>query len=173
MSFMCWLPDGRAFGRALSGPGACDRFGWDAPNSFYLMGLNHLLPQTLAASGGYSHHLAYLFHTYILRQPLKHVLVSIPLALRGAYVAHWWGFLLMPLAMRTTWLALRRRVQNAGPLLVIALPAWFMLAFNAAVAVNQVRYNFLLVPAYAVSFGLALARLWRRRGNRLVLRRFA
>jgi hypothetical protein len=33
----------------------------------------------------------------------------------------------------------------------VALPAWFMLLFNAAVAVNQVRYNLMLVVPYAVA----------------------
>ena len=169
MSYVCWLPDGRAYGRALDGAAACDRFGWDADNSFYLIGLRHMLPETLQAAGGYPHHLAYLLHTYVLRMPVKHVLVSIPLALRGAYVAHWWGFFLMPLALWTTWRALRRHQENFASMLAIALPAWFMLAFNAAVAVNQVRYNLLLVPAYSVSGGLALAWLWRRYGARLPL----
>ncbi len=167
MSYVCWLPDGRAYGRALDGAGACDRFGWDADNSFYLIGLRHMLPQTLQAAGGYPNHLGYLLHTYIFKMPVKHVLVSIPLALRGAYVAHWWGFFLMPIALWTTWRALRGGIENAAPMLVIALPAWFMLAFNAAVAVNQVRYNLLLVPAYSVSGALALAWLWRRYSPRV------
>ena len=44
----------------------------------------------------------------------------------------------------------------------MALPAWFMLAFNAAVSVNQVRYNLLLIPAYSTAGALALLPLVRR-----------
>ncbi len=166
LAYLCWLPDGRGMEEALAGAQACDRFGWDAPNSFYVLGLRHMLPQTLAASGGYAHHLSYLLHTYIFPHPLTHALVSIPLALRGAYVAHWWGLALLPVALgRTVW-AIRRRAAPgpAAPFLVLALPAWFMLAFNAAVAVNQVRYNLMLVPVYAVSGAMGGAWLWRRYG---------
>ena len=154
LAYLCWLPDGTSLGRRLIGPGACDRFGWDEqPNSFYTLGLRHMLDQTLRAAGGYDHHLSYLLHTYILPHLLWHMAVSIPLALRGAYVAHWWGLLLLPVCLWVTLAALRRRDPA---ILAITLPALFMLAFNAAVAVNQVRYNLLLVPAYAVAGALCL-----------------
>jgi hypothetical protein len=104
LAYLCWLPDGTALGRQLIGPGACDRFGWDnVPNSFYSLGLRHMLDQTLAAAGGYQHHMAYLLHTYIFRMPVWHMLVSVPLALRGAYVAHWWGFGLLVPCLIWTW----------------------------------------------------------------------
>jgi hypothetical protein len=38
-----------------------------------------------------------------------------------------------------------------------------MLALNASVAVNQVRYNLMLVPAYAVAGALSLRWLKSRR----------
>ena len=163
MSFVCWLPDGNEIGRDIAGLGACDRFGWDEhANSFYMLGLAHMLGETLAASGGYAHHLSYLLHTYIFRMPLKHALVSLPLALRGAYVAHWWGFVSLFLCL--TWTAKALRGESAHyfdktSFLVMALPAWFMLALNSAVAVNQPRYNLMLIPAYAVAGGLSLRAL--------------
>ena len=174
MSFVCWLPDGNEIGRGLAGAGACDRFGWDEhANSFYMLGLGHMLAETLAASGGYAHHLSYLLHHYIFRMPVKHALVSLPLALRGAYVAHWWGFVLFFACLAWTLQAQRRRGAlyfDKVSFLVMALPAWFMLALNSAVAVNQPRYNLMLIPAYAVAGGLGLkalaegyaAGLWRR-----------
>ena len=152
-AYLCWLPDGTALGRRFLGPDGCDRFGWDEhPNSFYVLGLRHMLPQTLAASGGYEHHLGYLLRHYILAMPVWHAMVALPLALRGAYVAHWWGFLLLPVCAVFTWRAVRRRLGFA----IVALPAWFMLAFNALVAVNQIRYNLMLVPAYAIAAALGL-----------------
>ncbi len=171
-SFLCWMPDGNALGRHLA-PTGCDRFGWDDhPNSFYVIGLRHMLPETLAASGGYDHHLGYLLTHYILRNPLWHALVSLPLALRGAYVAHWWGFVLFWAALGLTWSARPWRGQDEGSMwrpgvLLLAWPAWFMLAFNASVAVNQVRYNLLLIPLYAVAGAWLLAAgaaRWRSRG---------
>jgi hypothetical protein len=154
LAYLCWLPDGTSLGRRFAGPGACDRFGWDEqPNSFYVLGLRHMLDQTLKASGGYDHHLSYLLHTYILAMPLWHMAVSVPLALRGAYVAHWWGFVLLPVCLFSVAAALKRGDDR---LPALALPALFMLVFNASVAVNQVRYNLLLVPAYAVAGALCL-----------------
>jgi 4-amino-4-deoxy-L-arabinose transferase-like glycosyltransferase len=161
VSFLCWLPDGNEMGAGLLGRGACDRFGWDEhQNSFYALGLRHMLPQTLAAAGGYDHHLGYLIRTYILASPLRFAMVSLPLALRGAYVAHWWGVVLLGLALLWTARAIRGSWPAAEGgrevFLAIALPAWFMLAFNAAVAVNQPRYNLMLIPAYAIAGGLTL-----------------
>jgi 4-amino-4-deoxy-L-arabinose transferase-like glycosyltransferase len=161
MAYVCWLPDGTALGRRIGGAGACDRFGWDAPDSFYLIGQRHLLDETLARAGGYAHHMSFLLHTYVFAMPIWHALVSIPLALRGAYVAHWWGFVLLFFCASRTVLAARRQRRA---FLLVALPAWFMLALNAAVAVNQVRYNLMLIPPYALAGGLALhaVRRWMR-----------
>jgi 4-amino-4-deoxy-L-arabinose transferase-like glycosyltransferase len=171
LSFVCWLPDGNEIGNGLGGRGACDRFGWDEhANSFYVLGLRHMLAETLAEAGGYAHHMHYLLHTYILRMPVKHALVSIPLALRGAYVAHWWGFVLCFACLWWTGRALRSRrdfyFDNVS-FLMVALPAWFMLALNSAVAVNQVRYNLMLIPAYAVAGALCLRDLARRHPGRI------
>ncbi len=162
MAYVCWLPDGNALGRRIDGPGACDRFGWDDPRSFYLIGQRHLLDQTLAASGGYAHHMSYLLHTYIFAMPVWHALVSVPLALRGAYVAHWWGFVLLFVCAAWTVRAVRRR---DWAFLAVALPAWFMLVLNAAVAVNQVRYNLMLIPPYALAGGCAILRLRERQAS--------
>ncbi len=155
LAYLCWLPDGTSLGRRFVGPGACDRFGWDdKPNSFYTLGLRHMLDQTLQAAGGYEHHLSYLLSHYIFVMPLWHMAVSVPLALRGAYVSHWWGFVLLPVCLWMTVRAFRRR--GGERYLAVALPALFMLAFNATVAVNQTRYNLLLVPPYAVAGAVGL-----------------
>jgi 4-amino-4-deoxy-L-arabinose transferase-like glycosyltransferase len=159
MSYICWLPDGNSLGRRIDGPGACDRFGWDAPDSFYLIGQRHLLDETLARAGGYAHHMNYLLHTYVLARPFWHIMVTIPLALRGAYVAHWWGFVLLFVA---AWFSVAASRDRPRGFLLVVLPAWFMLALNAAVAVNQVRYNLMLIPPYALAGAMALAslRVW-------------
>jgi hypothetical protein len=168
LAYLCWLPDGTSLGRRYVGPGACHRFGWDEqPDSFYSLGLRHMLDETLKAAGGYAHHLSYLLHHYILVMPLWHLAVSVPLALRGAYVSHWWGFALLPVCLWATIVALRR---GDGRYLAVALPALFMLAFNANVAVNQTRYNLLLVPAYAVAGALCLRAVSTRWHGRVWLR---
>ena len=175
LAYLCWLPDGTGLGTLLVAPHACDRFGWDErPDTFYSIGMGPLMQQTLREAGGWDHHLGFLLTHYILREPLWHAAVTLPLALRGAWVAHYWGLVLGPCCLWLTLAALRRLWRErraaelsagagrAAALLVLALPAWFMLAFNAAVAVNQVRYNLMLIPAYALSGGLLAERLLRR-----------
>ncbi len=197
LSFVCWLPDGSGIGDALFGRHACDRFGYDErPDTFYSVGMNQLMAQTLAASGGWDRHLSYLLTHYILREPLWHLAVTLPLALRGMWIDHYWGLLLGPACAVLTLQAapsiwhspgwpLSRSGTGLRPartarlqsdqvgglwytrrsrqgLLLLALPAWFVLAFNAAVAVNQARYNLMLIPAYALSGALLIDMLLGR-----------
>lgn len=171
MSFVCWLPDGSGLGAALAGRGACDRFGWDDhADSFYAIGLGPLLARTLVEAGGPAHHLHWLLVHEIAAHPVRHALVTLPLALRGAWINHWWGVVLVPFCV--VW-AIRRRNDPATWL--IAGPAFFMLMFNAAVAVNQPRYNLLLVLPCALAGGSAIAglaaRMARPAARRRILRR--
>ena len=166
MSFVCWLPDGNGLGAMLDGRRACDRFGWDDhPDSFYAIGIGPMLNRTLAQAGGWDHHMAFLLHHFLLHDPLRqlgwHVLVTIPLALRGCFVDHWWGFVLAPVCAWLTAQALYRRGPAACRFLLLCLPGWFMLGLNAAVAVNQVRYNLMLVLPFSVAGALALERAVR------------
>ncbi len=163
MSFVCWLPDGNGLGAALAGRHACDRFGWDDhPDSFYAIGIGPMLNRTVAQAGGWSHHMSFLLHTFLLRDPVRqlgwHAAVTVPLALRGLYIDHWWGFVLGPVCAVATVQALGHRGSAAGRLLLLCLPGWFMLAVNAAVAVNQVRYNLMLVVPFSIAGALALER---------------
>ncbi len=226
LSYLCWLPDGAGLGHMLVGPHACDRFAWDErPDTFYSIGMGPLMQSTLAASGGWDHHLAYLLTHFILREPLWHAAVTIPLALRAVWIDHYWGLLLGPCCMLLTLHALRGRWRRArtaaggaphretrdpaasnhdatsmkpprppplaaaalpqppraprrrnrpadapwpadgawqAPFLLLTLPAWFMLAFNAAVAVNQTRYNLMLIPGFSLAGALVLDPALRR-----------
>ena len=166
MSFVCWLPDGNGLGTLLDGRHACDRFGWDDhPDSFYAIGIGPMLSRTLAQAGSWDHHMSFLLQHFLLHDPLRqlgwHALVTIPLALRGCFVDHWWGFVLAPVCAWLTVQALRRRGPAACRFLLLCLPGWFMLAFNAAVAVNQVRYNLMLVLPFSVAGALAIERAIR------------
>ncbi len=163
LSFVCWLPDGAGLGRLLAGRGACDRFGWDEhPDSFYSIGTGPLMRQSLIASGGWPDHMHYVVHHYLLAEPLKHLLVTLPLALRGMYVDHYWGLLLAPVSV----LAIVRAARRGGTgVLLLSLPAWILLLSNALVAVNQPRYNFLLILPFSLA-GAMLAECWLQRRPR-------
>ena len=161
LSFVCWLPDGAGLGRLLAGRSACDRFGWDEhPDSFYSIGTGALLRDSLAASGGWANHMHYVVQNYLLAEPLRHLLVTLPLALRGLYVDHYWGLLLAPAGIAAIVRAARR--GDAGVLL-LSLPAWLLLLFNALVAVNQPRYNLLLVLPFSLAGAMLIERRLRWR----------
>jgi 4-amino-4-deoxy-L-arabinose transferase-like glycosyltransferase len=148
--FVCELPDGRGLARLLSGPGACNRFSWQPTqkDAFNTIGNTTLMAETVTAAGGWSNHLSYLVSNYILRDPIKHMLVTIPFTLAGAWVNHYWGLVLGIACLVLTVRALR---EGHTRLLVVTLPAWFMLIFHAAVAVNQPRYNLILILPYSIA----------------------
>lgn len=159
-SFLCWLPDGNGMGSLLFGPGSCHRFQWaDQPDNFYAIGNGPLMSHVAAAAGGWSHALSYILHTYIFPHLVKYTMVTISLAVRGAWINRYWGLILAPLCFFFTCRALGR---GDALLLAATLPAWLMLLLNAAVAVNAPRYNLILIAPYAICGGLAIEALVRR-----------
>ena len=167
LSFVCWLPDGAGLGRLIAGDHACDRFGWDEhAGSFYALGTGALLRQSLAASGGWTHHLHYVIQHYVLAHPVRYLLVTIPLALRGLYVDHYWGLLLAPVSVAAMLGAMMLGAMRLGRIevLLLSVPAWFLLILNALVAVNQPRYNVLLILPFSLAGAMLAERLLRRAG---------
>ena len=152
-SIVCWLPDGKGLGERVFGKDACEPFGWETAAqsgptaSFYTIGNGSLMTETVKAAGGWDAHLSYLVRNYLVTQPIKHAVVTLSMALRGAWISQWWGFLLGLVCMARTWQAVRR---GDTAFLAITLPCWFMLLFHAAVAVNQPRYNLFLILPYAI-----------------------
>ena len=148
--YICELPDGKGLLKILGAGSACDRFSWDPSHkdAFNIYGNGPFMDETVAAAGGRSKHLSYLLRNYILQDPLKHLLVTIPFALVGAWINHWWGFVLGIACLALTIRALR--IGDTG-MLIVTLPGWFMLLFHAAVAVNQPRYNLGLIVPYSIA----------------------
>jgi hypothetical protein len=118
-----------------------------------------LMQETVAAAGGWEHHLGYLLREYIIPHAVWHAMVSIPFALRGAWIDHYWGFVLAPICAVVTWRAARR---GDAAMLLVTLPGWFMLALHSAVAVNQVRYNLMLVLPFSLAGALAADAAWAK-----------
>jgi 4-amino-4-deoxy-L-arabinose transferase-like glycosyltransferase len=151
---LCSTPDGVGLGSLLVEPNACSKFGYDAtPGGFYEIGSSVLLQKTLLAAGGATHEIHYLVYHYIICHPVWHAIVSIPMAMRGMWIDHYWGFILAILCIPMTIRALR---QLDAALLAVTLPGWFMLAFCAALSANQVRYNFMLIIPYSLAGGITL-----------------
>jgi hypothetical protein len=156
-AYVCLLPGGGGLVDAVYVKDACNRFAWDNPDGFYLKG-QRLVGESLAAAGGWQNHFRYLTTNYLLPNAFWHFLTTIPLALGGAWVAHYWGLVFGITAMRATYRALADR---ALPFLIVALPGWFMLLFHGAVSVNQDRYNLYLVVPYTLAGALAIEPLVR------------
>ena len=160
LSFPCWLPDGNGLGKLIAGAGACARFGWDErSDTFYAIGMRRLVPALTEAAGGPDHLMHYLLVHELWPHLGWHLATTLPLALRGLWIAHWWG---LALALATAAALVRAVRRRDEPMLALLLPPLAMLALNAAVAVNQARYNLDLVPAYAVAGGTLAGRALTR-----------
>ncbi|MGH7119661.1 MAG: glycosyltransferase family 39 protein [Acetobacteraceae bacterium] len=157
LSYLCALPDGNGMGRILIGPGACEPFQYEMRSgTFYDLGNTNFMQSTITAAGGQEHQLTYLLHHYILADPIWHAMVSIPMAMRGLWIDHYWGMVLAILCMPLT---LRSIKYGDGAILAVTLPGWFMLAFYAAVSANSTRYNLMLFIPFSAAGGIALDHL--------------
>jgi 4-amino-4-deoxy-L-arabinose transferase-like glycosyltransferase len=161
---LCSLPDGTGMGSLLVKPNVCAKFGYDGtPGGFYEIGSTTLLQSTAVAAGGTAHQVGYILYHYVILHPVWHAIVSIPFAMRGLWIDHYWGFVLAILCIPLTWRAIR---NFDAAMLAITLPGWFLLAFYAAVSADQTRYNLMLIVPFSVAGGVMLERLVRARVRR-------
>ena len=161
--YLCSLPDGNGMGSLLVGPNACELFGYDMKEgTFYGIGSTTLVQSTLLAAGGPRYQVSYLLYHYVLSHPLWHALVSVPMAMRGLWVGHYWSLVMAVLCIPLTWRSLR--TLNAA-MLAVTLPGWIMLAFYAATSANQQRFNLMLIVPFSLAGGIALDRLLLRGGS--------
>lgn len=156
VAFVYWLPDfGDSLAAALFDPALYQRLSFDHPDSYYRGGQD-LYRDSLAAAGGPEAHVGYLVRTYMLKEPVKHVMVTFALLWRGLWVAKVWGLVAFLCFVPMAVLAVRRRWSEA---VVFALPPWFMAGFHAFVSVSVVRYNLILIPCFAIAMAWAMLRL--------------
>ena len=133
--YLCSLPDGNGMGSLLVSPHACGLFQYDSNyETFYKIGSTTLVQSTLIAAGGPKYQVSYLLYHYVLSHPIWHALVSIPMAMRGLWIDHYWSLVMAVLCIPLTWRSLR--ILDAA-MLAVTLPGWIMLAFYAATSANQ------------------------------------
>lgn len=94
----------------------------------------------------------------ILRHPLRHMAVTLPVAYRGIFVARTaaLSFALWACLFVAGYVGLRRR---DAPTMAALLPALFCFAFHALATHNIPRYNFIAIPTLWVSLLLVLHEL--------------
>ena len=154
---LCSLPDGSGMGSLLVKPNVCAKFGYDGtPGGFYEIGSTTLLQSTAVAAGGTANQVSYILFHYVIGHPVWHAIVSIPMAMRGLWIDHYWGLVTAILCISLT---LRALGSFDAATLAVTLPGWFMLAFYAALSANQTRYNLMLIIPFSLAGGVTLERL--------------
>ena len=156
-SFIFGLPDfGDSLAKRLLPPADYERLDYGATDGFYLTG-NREKP-LWQSPGEADRRLHDMIHHYIVANLLKHMLVTLSLAWRGMWVGKYWGLVTIPVFAGVAIHALRTRWW---PFLLYAFPAWYMLAFNAFLTVNVVRYNLVLLPCLAIATAWSLVAFWQ------------
>ena len=92
----------------------------------------------------------------VVRHPVKHALVTLALAWRGVFVAKLWGVV----GLAAFVFILVRRERSWRLLALTSAPAWFMLAFYAAVSVSIPRYSVCFIPVFSLALGSLAARVF-------------
>ena len=168
VSWIYWLPDfGDSLARKLFRAELWNRLGWSEQTSYYFDGIGGPFTQRiLAAAPDDKAVYPLLMKSYLLGDLFKHVLVSLPLSMRGLGVAKYLsiaGFVLF-------WPVLRR-MQAEGrltPFLILVLPPVLMAGLHGFVSVNIERYNLPMIAVYAIIVAVAANEaLTRYRASRI------
>ena len=156
-SFVYWLPDfGDSLAKKLFAPQHYVKLSF-GPKSYYAEEAPKIYQESLARTGSPDAVLGDLLRREVFAHPVKHALVSVPLALRGIFPGRFWGLLGFVCTVGVLFVTLRRRdYAFAG----LALPACFMAVFYAGVTVSISRYNINLIPVYGLAIGWCAVTGW-------------
>ena len=153
-AFVYWFPDfGDSLAKRMFPANAYAKLDF-GPNSYANDGVA-LHTELVEQMGERDDVLKTLIVEEVVRRPVKHGLVTIALAWRGIFVAKLWG--VAGLAAFVYMVVMR---YGQWRLLALAsAPAWFMLAFYAAVSVSIPRYSVCFIPVFSVALGTLAARV--------------
>jgi 4-amino-4-deoxy-L-arabinose transferase-like glycosyltransferase len=153
LAFLLWFPDiGDNMAKLAAPKKDFIRLTWD-PGSYYKTLAPQLYQDTVKKAGHPDSVVGYLIRNEILAHPVKHTLVSLPLAFRAVFVSKYWGVAGLICFIVLVFRQIRKRDYA---LLMLSLPVWFMVAFHAFVSVSIPRYNIALIPFYAYAMAWAL-----------------
>ena len=162
-----WLYSLPGFGPAAARivfPGSVARLGWqERPDTFYMVGNTTLVQELAQNAPNPADQVGYLLGRYVWPHPVRFAAVTLVMAWKSLWVRKYFSLVAAPFLAIMLWRAVRRR----DPLhLAFLLPPLFVLALHAATTVATPRYSLMLVPAYAVAFGLAAGPWLERRLHR-------
>ncbi len=159
VAFVYWIPDfGDSLAEQLFPATAYEKLGW-ADSGYYFKGGSEIMARVFADADSENTHVGYLLRTEVLARPLKHVVVSLPLAWRGMFVAKYWGMVAWVCCVWLLWRNGRRREWDYA---LLCLPAFFLAAFYAGVSVSIRRYNITLIPVLSIAAAMAAVTLAHR-----------
>jgi len=159
VSFLYWLPwPGETLARKLFDAADYRRLSFDAPDSFYVLGISKEKQALRQRFEDESDRMRYLLHEEIIGNLGKHSLVSVALAYRGVWIVKYWTLLAVPVLFYLLYGGVFR--GRDPDLLVFSLPAIFMLGLHAFVSVNVHRYNIILMPSLALASGWFILKVW-------------
>jgi hypothetical protein len=161
VAFVYWLPDfGDSLAKALFPVELYRRLEFSDPSSFYAIGNNALMSETLEAAGGRDAHLPYLLKKYVLGDLFTHIIVTVPITLRGIWAGKYLALagvvMMFPVARH---LMHKRRLLPFG---FLVFSCFFMAGLHGFVSVNVVRYNIPMLALYASVVGIVVVEMTLR-----------
>lgn len=146
VSFVFWLPDfGDTLAHALFAKPSYAKLDWEE-GSYYATVAPALYKSYSSQVSNPDEIVSHILRTEILANPVKHALVTLPLAFRAIFIAKYWGVAGLACFVALAIYSVRRRDYT---ILILSLPIWFMVAFHALISVSIPRYNLALIPFYA------------------------
>ncbi len=166
VAFVYWLPDvGDDLVRRLFEPDLHRRLDLGTSDGFYQKGREIVSSDAkLAGVPPLRSKTDYLVEQELLGNVWRHLLVTLPLAWRGFFIAKYWSLAAAGAMAAVAWFALRRRRDE---ILLFMLPPLGMLFFFAFTSINLPNGNPGLIAPGAVSMAMALAWTWSRLRTRL------
>ncbi len=154
VAFIYWFPDvGDSIAENLFHKKHYEKLGFDS-GSYYSKTSVEILNMLERETDSADEAMHFLLRNEILGNLFKHSMVSIPLFWRGLFIAKYWGVLGLLCFLI---LLFQYRKPAVRELLLLSLPAWFLVALHAFVSINVTRYNLVLLPFYAISIAVILA----------------
>lgn len=149
VAWIYWLPDfGDEIAKRLFLPHLYELLGWSHPKNYYLDGgLGAFRQAILDANPRDDDVLGVLYRTYLIGDLPKHVLVTLPLTMRGLGVAKY----LSVTGVLLAWPVMRQLHADGRLSLFLAalLPPLLMAGLHGFVSVNIEHYNLPMLAVYA------------------------
>ncbi len=164
-----WVYSLPGFGPAaarLAFPDAVARLGWqERPDTFYMVGNTTAVQELVQNAPNPGDQVGYLLRRYVWPHPLRFAAVTLVMAWKSLWVRKYFSLVAAPFLAVMLWRAVRRGDTRH---LAFLLPPLFIVALHAATTVATPRYSLMLVPAYAVAFGLVAGPWLERRLHRFL-----